>query len=156
MVILNNLYYKLYIMNLDDFDRALIDLLNENARLPHTELARRLGCSRTTIYSRLERLETSGIIQGYKVQCANEIHQSQVRAHVLISCLARHAAKVETALKQILDVKTVHSVSGVYDLIIIVSANSVSDLDKSIDAIGMIEGVERTTTSVILSTRLDR
>jgi len=148
--------YESSIMSLDQLDLALIGLLTENARLPHTQLARLLGCSRTTIYTRLERLESARIITGYKVQLAPEIAPSMVRAHVLISCLARHAAKVEAALKQIPEVRTVHSVSGVYDLIIIVCAHSVADLDKRIDDIGMIEGVERTTTSVILSTRLDR
>lgn len=141
---------------MDELDKSIIALLTKNARLPHTELARQLGCSRTTIYSRLERLERSQIIQGYRLHLSPEAEPSKVRAHVLISCLARHAAKVEMALKQIQDVRTVHSVSGNYDFVIIVSANSVSALDMSIDAIGMIEGVERTTTSVILSTRLDR
>ncbi|MBQ1767005.1 MAG: AsnC family transcriptional regulator, partial [Aquincola sp.] len=47
---------------LDDTDRALLALLRENARLPAADLARRLGVARTTVQSRLQRLERQGAI----------------------------------------------------------------------------------------------
>lgn len=53
-------------------------------------------------------------------------------------------------------VKTLHSVSGTFDLIAVVEAPSISELDQLVDEIGMIEGVERTLSSIILSTRMSR
>ena len=53
-------------------------------------------------------------------------------------------------------VRAIYSVSGPYDLIVEVAAMSVNDLDGVIDSIIAIEGVERTVSSVILSTRLKR
>ena len=41
-------------------------------------------------------------------------------------------------------------------MIVEVAAGSIEDLDRVLDAIGMIDGVERTTSSIILSTRIRR
>ena len=49
---------------IDPVDRALIALLRENARASTAELARRLGLSRTTVQSRMERLERQRVIGG--------------------------------------------------------------------------------------------
>jgi DNA-binding Lrp family transcriptional regulator len=139
-----------------DADRALIALLRENARASAAELARRLGVSRTTVQSRLERLEKSGVIDGYSVKLSPDYERNLVRAHILVTALPKLAASVEAVLRRIPEVRTLHSVSGNFDMIIIVEAPSVRDLDALIDRIGALEGVERTLSSIILSTRIDR
>jgi len=53
-------------------------------------------------------------------------------------------------------VRAIYSVSGPYDLIVEVAAMSVTALDGVIDMLIAIDGVERTVSSVILSTRLKR
>ncbi|MBS3648028.1 Lrp/AsnC family transcriptional regulator [Pseudaminobacter sp. 19-2017] len=139
-----------------DADRALIGLLRENARASTADLARRLGVSRTTVQSRLERLEKSGVISGYSVKLAPDYEKNLVRAHILVTALPKLSASVEAVLRRIPEVRTLHSVSGSFDMIIIVEAPSVRDLDTLIDSIGALEGVERTLSSIILSTRIDR
>lgn len=137
-------------------DNALIALLRENARMPVVELARRLGVSRTTAQSRLERLERRGIIAGYGVKLSPEHERSLVRAHILVTVPPKQSAAVAAALSRIPEVRTLHSVSGNFDMIIVVEAPSVGDLDLLIDRIGALDGVERTLSSIILSTRIDR
>ncbi|MEP9399244.1 Lrp/AsnC family transcriptional regulator [Mesorhizobium sp. KR2-14] len=139
-----------------DADRALIALLREDARASTAELARRLGVSRTTVQSRLERLERSGVIAGYSVKLSADYEKNLVRAHILVTALPKLSASVETVLRRIPEVRTLHSVSGSFDMIIVVEAPSVRDLDILIDRIGALEGVERTLSSIILSTRIDR
>ena len=46
--------------------------------------------------------------------------------------------------------------SGNFDMIVIVDAPSIQELDKLLDEIGAMDGVERTSSSIILSTRIDR
>jgi DNA-binding Lrp family transcriptional regulator len=53
-------------------------------------------------------------------------------------------------------VRTLHSVSGHFDMIVVVEAPSIQELDIVLDKIGALEGVERTMSSIILSTRIDR
>lgn len=137
-------------------DNALIALLRENARMPVVELARRLGVSRTTAQSRLERLERRGVIAGYGVKLSPEHERNLVRAHMLVTVPPKQSAPVAAALGRIPEVRMLHSVSGNFDMIIVVEAPSVGDLDLLIDRIGALEGVERTLSSIILSTRIDR
>jgi DNA-binding Lrp family transcriptional regulator len=141
---------------LDDTDRALLALLRENARAPTADLARRLKLSRTTVQSRLARLERERVIAGYTITVGDEAEAALVRAHVLITLEPRKAAPIETALRRIAEVRTLHSVSGPFDLIAIVAAASIGELDRLIDRIGALDGVERTTSAIVLSTRIQR
>src|SRR5436190_20701819 len=141
---------------MDDTDRRLIAMLRENARAPTAVLARRLGLSRTTVQARLERLERGGVISGYGVRLSEEVERGLIRAHVLVTILPKTAPRIEAALRAIPEVRTLHSVSGSFDLIAVVEAASIGELDRLIDRIGALDGVERTLSSIILSTRIDR
>jgi len=141
---------------LDDTDRALLALLRENARAPTAELARRLGISRTTVQSRLQRLERRRAVVGYTVVVPDEAEAALVRAHVLITLAPRQTAAIDAALRRIPEVRVLHSVSGPFDLIAIVAAGSIGELDALIDRIGALDGVERTTSAIVLATRIQR
>ncbi|MGO4665516.1 Lrp/AsnC family transcriptional regulator [Bosea sp. 2KB_26] len=143
-------------MPIDRTDRQLLILLTENARAPVAELGRQLGLSRTTVQSRIERLERRGVITGYTARLSDEHERGQVKAHVLITALTKLAPKVEAELRRIPEVRTLHSVSGHFDMIAIVIAPSIGELDELIDRIGALDGVERTMSSIILSTRVER
>ncbi|WP_284776792.1 Lrp/AsnC family transcriptional regulator [Agrobacterium sp. lyk4-40-TYG-31] len=141
---------------LSEKDRALLSLLGGNARMPVAELARKLGLSRTTVQARIERLESDGVISGYGIKLSDAYLSGLVRAHVLITIAPKALAGVTAALAAIKEVTTLHSVSGSFDLIAILTAPSIADLDRLIDGIGALDGVERTLSSVILSTRISR
>jgi len=143
-------------MSLDDTDRALLALLRENARASTAELARRLSLSRTTVQSRLQRLERQRAVVGYTVVVPDEAEAALVRAHVLITLAPKRSAAIEAALRRIPEVRVLHSVSGPFDLIAVVAAASIGELDALIDRIGALDGVERTTSAIVLSTRIQR
>ncbi|TGT50689.1 winged helix-turn-helix transcriptional regulator, partial [Mesorhizobium sp. M2E.F.Ca.ET.166.01.1.1] len=63
-------------------EQALLTLLRANARASTAELARKLGVSRTTVQSRIERLEQRGIITGYGVRLSPDYERGLVKAHV--------------------------------------------------------------------------
>lgn len=142
--------------SVDDTDRALLALLREDARMPVAELARRLQLSRTTVQSRMERLERQRVIAGYTVVVADALEASLVRAHLQITLAPRQSAGIEQALRKIPEVRVLYSVSGPFDLIAIVAAQSIQQLDALIDRIGTLDGVERTTSAIVLSTRIER
>ena len=141
---------------LDATDRALLALLREDARAPTAELARRLELSRTTVQSRMERLQRQRVIAGYTITVPDEVEASLVRAHVLITLVPKQSARHRAALRKIPEVRVLHSVSGPFDLIAIVAAASIGELDALIDRIGALDGVERTTSAIVLSTRIER
>jgi DNA-binding Lrp family transcriptional regulator len=141
---------------LDATDQALLALLRDNARAPLAELARKLGLSRTTVQSRLARLEAQRAVLGYTVVVPSEAEAALVRAHVHITAAPKQSAGIEAALRRIPEVRTLHSVSGPFDLIAVLAATSIGELDALIDRIGALDGVERTTSAIVLSTRIQR
>jgi DNA-binding Lrp family transcriptional regulator len=141
---------------MDSIDEQLILALRENGRASTAELARRVGRSRTSVQSRIERLEREGVITGYGVRLAPEHDLGAVRAHVMIKVGPKEARAVTAALRAIPQVRVLHSVSGDVDLIAVAAAGSVAEMDEVIDRIGGLDGVERTTSSIILSTKFER
>ncbi len=141
---------------MDGIDERLISALRENGRAPTAELARLVGRSRTSVQSRIERLEREGVIIGYSVRLAPEHDLGAVRAHVLIKVGPKEARAVIAALQAIPQVRVLHSVSGDVDLIAVAAAASVAEMDAVIDRVGVLDGVERTTSSIILSTKFER
>ena len=141
---------------MDAIDEKLLQALRENGRASTAQLARLVGRSRTSVQSRIERLERQGVIMGYGVLLAPEHGLGAVRAHVMIKVGPKEARAVTAALRSISQVRVLHSVSGDVDLIAVAAAASVAEMDQVIDRIGALDGVERTTSSIILSTKFER
>jgi DNA-binding Lrp family transcriptional regulator len=141
---------------MDAIDEKLLLALRENGRASTAQLARLVGRSRTSVQSRIERLEKQGIIVGYGVLLAPEQGLGAVRAHVMIKVGPKEARSVTAALRNIAQVRVLHSVSGDVDLIAVAATASVAEMDQVIDEIGALDGVERTTSSIILSTKFER
>jgi DNA-binding Lrp family transcriptional regulator len=68
----------------------------------------------------------------------------------------KQAAAVTAALRRMPGVRRLQSVSGPFDLIATVEAADVAEMDAMIDEIGAVKGVERTNSSIVLSTKFDR
>ncbi len=143
-------------MLLDKNDKALIDLLGENSRAPVSELARVLGLSRSTVKDRIERLERRGVITGYTLRFSDSYLSGQIQAHVMIVSNPKYAAQIVREFKKLVAVKALHAVNGIYDMIALISADSTKELDAALDQIGAVEGVEKTVSMIILSTKIEK
>ncbi len=137
-------------------DQELLLRLRQDARSSISDLARALNVSRSTVQNRIAKLEASGVIRGYSVQLGGEFSANQVEAHVSIKVYQKLTARTNSALEQISQVSQLYSVSGEYDLIAIVQAQSLEELSAVLDEIGNLEGVERTNSAVVLETRFRR
>lgn len=140
----------------DDLDRRLVALLRKDARTPIARLSKSLGVSRATIYARMQKLQQSGIIEGFTVRLNPEIDRRQIRAHVLIKVSGKLARATERQLQAMPEITALHAISGVYDLIAELEAASSAELNELIDRIGELQGVEKTTSSILLATKWSR
>ncbi len=143
-------------MPLDTLDRQLIALLQADARQSTADLARKLGVARTTVLARLVRLERQGVIVGYTVRLGQDEGERGVEAYVGISTEPKSARDVTQRLAALPELRQLCSVSGEFDYLALLRAESTSRLDALLDEIGAIEGVRKTTTSVVLAKRIDR
>ncbi|MBS0376184.1 MAG: Lrp/AsnC family transcriptional regulator [Proteobacteria bacterium] len=137
-------------------DDALLALLKSNARLSTAALARQLGVARSTVQGRLERLERSGVIRGYTVELGPAARARQVQAHAMIAVEPQQQQAVERKLRAMPAVATLLTVSGSYDLIAMLTAESTEALDAALDELRACPGVKSTTTSIVLSRRFER
>lgn len=137
-------------------DIVLLNILREDARATTSDLARRLGVSRTTVQTRMERLRSQGVIVGYTVKTAPAFEESQIMALVTVVIAPKAMTGVVAALKKKPEIRRIYSVNGPYDLFMEIAAPSVGEIDGVLDIIGDMEGVERTTSMIVLSVKLDR
>lgn len=141
---------------LDEIDRQLIAALQINARESVATLARQLGIARTTVTSRLARLESSKIITGYGVRLSQRVVGGGLQAYVGITVQPRSGKEVLRRLSVLPQVQQLCAVSGEFDYVAWLRTDSPEQLDDLLDLIGSIDGVEKTTTSIILSSKIDR
>ena len=143
-------------MKITASDQQLLTVLRENARASTAEIARRLKLSRTTVQSRIERLERQGVIGGYTVRVNDDAERGYIRAHIMITVLSKQMNTVVEALRAMPELRALHSVSGAFDLVAMGVVPTVAEMDELTDRIGAIDGVERTTSSIILSAKFER
>lgn len=141
---------------MDDLDQHLIERLRENARAPVAELARGLGLSRTTIQSRLLRLERNGVIAGYSVKLSDAARGGMVHALVMLGVDARLSAEVTAGLRRLAGVRRLQSVSGPCDLVANVEARGMGEMDELLGEIARVKGVERVQSALVLADKFDR
>jgi len=137
-------------------DEKLLALLQRDARASISDLARALSLSRATVQNRLQKLQDSGVIKSYTVELSDAYLANLVSAHVSIKVKQKLTARTNTELRQMPQISALYAISGEYDLIAIVQAQSTEQLSHLLDDIGNLEGVERTTSSVILETKFKR
>ena len=141
---------------MDALDTRLLDLLTQNGRASITQLAQQLGVARATVQERMTRLERNGPLLGFTVRLAPDYQAQQITAQVMIAADPKKQAALTRALQKMPKVRALHTISGQYDLIALVRENSTQELDACIDAIGALDGVERTISSIVLSTKFER
>jgi DNA-binding Lrp family transcriptional regulator len=141
---------------LDELDRNLIAMLQANARESVANLARRLGVARTTVLARIERLERTEVIAGYGVRLGQDVLDASLNAYVGIILAPKYGLDIQKRLSKMPEVQLLCAVSGEFDYVAWLRAGSPERLNELLDQIGALEGVERTTTSIILARKIDR
>ncbi|SAL00505.1 Lrp/AsnC family transcriptional regulator [Caballeronia ptereochthonis] len=141
---------------LDDIDRNLVALLQMNARESVANLARQLGVARTTVIARIARLEKNNVIAGYGVRLGQDVLDASIQAYVGIKLMPKYGRDLQKRFARMPEIQLLCAVSGEFDYVAWLRADSPDRLNDLLDEIGALEGVERTTTSIILARKIDR
>lgn len=141
---------------LSEKDEALIRLLQANARESISNLARQLGVSRTAVQERLNRLQRQNVVEGFTVKMNPNWHKSQITTFIALVVIPKNARQVIQALERMPYIKALWTVSGRFDLLAEATAPTTEKIDLLLDDVGDIEGVMRTESSVVLSTKFER
>lgn len=136
---------------LDDLDRRLLVLLAADGRSPMAELGRSVGLSRTAVLARVQRLERDGVIRGYHAEVVLPGTAAAHRARVGIVIRTPDVAGYVRRLAALPGVSEVETVTGEYDLMVLVTAAAAGELDAVLDRISGWRETVRTTTWVVLT-----
>jgi DNA-binding Lrp family transcriptional regulator len=140
--------------SIDALDVRLIRLLAEDARMPAVMIAQRLGTSRNTVQARLARLRTSGHLHGFLPSVDLPKLGWHVQGYVQVELAQGWLDRVISDIVDVPEVVEAYATAGPADLVCRVVARSHDDLQRVLQSILSVEGVTRTTTSIILSTPL--
>jgi len=142
--------------SLDDTDRKLLALLRAHAREPVSSLARKLDLARSTVQERIARLERTKVIAGYTIRAGEDFAERQITANVMISVDPKLAASLTADLKKMPEVRSLSAISGAFDVLAEVAAETTARIDAVLDAIGHLKGVQKTMSSIVLSVKFER
>jgi Lrp/AsnC family leucine-responsive transcriptional regulator len=135
---------------LDELDRALLARLTADGRAPMAELGRSVGLSRTAVLARVQRLERDGVIRGYHADVVLPSDAAAHRARVGLVIRTGDVASYVRRLGELPGVTGIETVTGEYDLLVLVAAPSAGELDEVLDQISGWRETVRTTTWVVL------
>lgn len=140
--------------DLDAFDRRIIAVLSTEGRLPVTELARRVGLSKSPVQARLRRLEDSGVIRGYRA-LVDQVRLG--RDHVafvevrLDDTRERALAAFNAAVLKVPEIEQCHMIASSYDYLLKVRTRSITAYRNVLaERISTLPHVASTSTHVAM------
>jgi DNA-binding Lrp family transcriptional regulator len=140
---------------IDDIDARLLLALGADPRSTAVALAERLGLSRNTVAARLAGLEERGALGTFERRIDPAALGYPLTAFVTVQVVQRLLAEVADALRAIPEVVQALGLSGPGDLLVQVVAQDADDLYRIAGRLLAVEGVERTTTSLVMRTLVE-
>jgi Lrp/AsnC family transcriptional regulator, leucine-responsive regulatory protein len=140
----------------DSVDRKIIDALRRNGRATYAELGRQVGLSASAVHERVGKLETTGVIVGY--HAVVDPHAVGLGVTALIGINLTDTADEEAVaagLGGLSEVESCYFVAGDDTFVVKVRVTTVDDLERTLGRLRRLDGVARTRTTVVLSTRFE-
>jgi DNA-binding Lrp family transcriptional regulator len=138
---------------MDDTDNLLVAALRHNARESLSDLSARLGLSRTTVRTRIEKLVVRGDILGFTVVLREDTLRDPVRGLMMIAIEGRGTERIIRQLQGMTELRAVHSTNGRWDVIVEIGTDTLESFDAVLFRIRGLDGVVASETSLLLSTR---
>ncbi len=144
-------------MTFDPIDQQILHILREDGRATHAAIAKAVALSAPAVGERIRKLEQHGVISGYQAVLSPEALGLPICAYVAIIPQPRNpAANLVNNLSELPEIEELHAVAGDYSYIAKVRVSSPEELDAFLDRLFVLEGVERTQTTMVLRTVLER
>ena len=136
--------------SLDKIDEKIVNILKTDSRKAFVEIAQEVGLSESAVRRRVKNLVDNGTIKKFTIEMGVS---NKTSAITLISVSpSTDTSKVSEKLKSLKGVDVVYEITGQYDIVAIVSAPAITEINKCIDDVRRIEGVDDTNTVIILRT----
>ncbi|HEY3087023.1 MAG TPA: Lrp/AsnC family transcriptional regulator [Jatrophihabitantaceae bacterium] len=133
---------------LDDVNRQLLRELQANPRITMSALARLVGMSAPAVTERVQRLERSGVIAGYRVDIDPAALGMPVAAYARIRPVPGQLPKIAALAKRMPEVSECHRITGEDCFLVKVHAPTIDGLEQILDQF-LVHGT--TVTSIVVA-----
>jgi Lrp/AsnC family transcriptional regulator for asnA, asnC and gidA len=139
-------------VEIDERDLRILELLEDNARMPWRRLAKMLGVSEATVYLRIRRLESLGILRGFTARIDPSRLGLRSVMFVFLKVEPGRLEEVREEIKKLPYVVEAYEVSGDYQVLAKIAAPTQREAAYALEALAGIEGVRDYTSIVSLET----
>jgi Lrp/AsnC family transcriptional regulator, leucine-responsive regulatory protein len=139
--------------SIDDIDRRILVLLQENARMTQAEVAKGVGLAPSAVMERIRKLEARGAITGYVALVDPHVVDQRMLAFVAVQTSVVGEEERETAsrLAAIPEVLEVHHVAGDDCLLLKLRARDAEHVGMLLrNQVSAVPGVRSTRTTIVL------
>jgi Lrp/AsnC family transcriptional regulator of lysine biosynthesis len=134
----------------DEIDEKIMELLEENSRMTYVEIGNSVGLSEGAVRNRIQSLVTDKVIKRFTIEKAIS---HGVRALTMIAVEPGIPTfEVSKKVNQLEGVERIYEVTGEYDIVMVSNGNNIEAINKVIEDIRKIPGVEKTNTIIVLRT----
>jgi len=141
-------------LEIDEKDRLILRLLQENAKITVREIATRVHLSTTPVHERIKRMEDAGVI----LQYAALVNHTKVKKGLMVICyvsLKEHSKKSGTkfikTINELTEVIECYNISGEFDFMLKVVAESMDAYyDFHVNKLGQLENIGHMQSTFVM------
>lgn len=136
---------------MDELDREIVKLLRTDARMPVSEIGRRVGLTGAPVARRIERLERRGVIKGYTAVVDDDA-VGEIDAFTEIRLTGEVSTnEIEQIVRQVPEVRQYFTLAGDPDALLRFRVQSVDHLQRVVNAIRRTGLVADTKTLIVMA-----
>ncbi len=144
---------------LDRYNREILRELQSDGRIANSELAERIGLSPSACLRRVQELESSGLIKGYRAVLNPELLGNHFIAYVTIG-LDEHSTESQQAFERAInvaeEVKECHNMTGAFEYLLRIETHDIKSFKAfHANVLGAIPQVRTITTHVVMDSPKD-
>jgi len=135
---------------LDDIDKDIIRILQENARTSYREIQDKLGISIGTIHNRISKLKASEIIEGYTLRLNNTKLGYKLTFLIRIQIDGKHTEEILTEIQKKPEVCAVYHITGDQSAELICRFRESDEIHTFIRELNERQYITRTISNMVL------
>ena len=132
---------------IDNIDLKILNVLSKNAKMPYTEVAKKVFVSGGTVHVRMRKLEKMGVVRGTKLDIDYDKLGYNISSYMGIylekSFLYKDTVK---SLKKIPEIVEIHAITGQYTIFMKIICKDTSHFRNFLDTVHKVKGITRTET----------
>ncbi|MCP2252962.1 DNA-binding transcriptional regulator, Lrp family [Prauserella aidingensis] len=142
---------------MNTLDQRIVSRLVANARSSYAEIGKEVGLSAPAVKRRVDRLLDDGVLRGFTAVVDPEALGWGTEAFVEVHCQGNVSpGRIRSHLEPLPEVVAAYTVSGAADAIVHLRASDIHHLESALERLRGLEIIDRTVSTVVLSTLLER